>query len=45
MAVVDKLPFVKGVVVCRNDVVYLASPGRPTDIGLQLGKVCYSSSR
>ena len=26
-------------------VVYLASPGRPTDIGLQLGKACYPCSR
>ena len=24
-----------------EDVVYLTSPGRPTDIGLQLGKACY----
>ena len=26
-------------------VVYLTSPGRPTDIGLQLGKDCYPCSR
>ena len=26
-------------------VVYLTSPGRPTDIGLQLGKACYPCSR
>ena len=26
-------------------VVYLTSPGRPTDIGLKLGKVCYPCSR
>ena len=26
-------------------VVYLMSPGRPTDIGLQLGKACYPCSR
>ena len=26
-------------------VVYLASPGRPTDIGLQFGKACYLCSR
>ena len=24
--------------------VYLTSPGRPTDIGLQLGKACYPCS-
>ena len=30
---------------CREGVVYLASPGRPTDIGLQLGKACYPCSR
>ena len=24
---------------------YLMSPGRPTDIGLQLGKACYPCSR
>ena len=28
-----------GVVGCGED-VYLTSPGRPTDIGLQLGKAC-----
>ena len=26
-------------------VVNLASPGRPTDTGLQLGKACYPCSR
>ena len=26
-------------------VLYLASPGHPTDIGLQLGKACYLCSR
>ena len=26
---------------CGKGVVYLTSPGRPTDIGLQLGKACY----
>ena len=26
-------------------VVYLTLPGRPTDIGLQLGKACYPCSR
>ena len=30
------------VVGCGNGVVYLMSPGRPTDIGLQLGKACYT---
>ena len=25
--------------------MYLTSPGRPTDIGLQLGKACYPCSR
>ena len=25
--------------------VYLTSPGRPNDIGLQLGKACYPCSR
>ena len=28
-----------------NGVVYLTSPGRPTEIGLQLGKACYPCSR
>ena len=28
-----------------EDVVYLTSPGRPTDIGLHLGKACYPCSR
>ena len=28
-----------------NGVMYLASPGRPTDIGLQLGKAYYPGSR
>ena len=26
-------------------IVYLTSTGRPTDIGLQLGKACYPCSR
>ena len=26
-------------------VMYLMSPGRPADIGLQLGKACYPCSR
>ena len=34
-----------GGVGCGEGVVYLASPGRPTDIGLQLGKACYLYSR
>ena len=28
-----------------QSVVYLTSPGRPTEIGLQLGKACYPCSR
>ena len=28
-----------GVVGCDEGIVYLTSPGRPTDIGLQLGKL------
>ena len=35
----------EGVVGCGEGVVYLTSVGRPTDIGLQLGKVCYPCSR
>ena len=27
---------------CGEGVVHLTSPGRPTDIGFQLGKACYS---
>ena len=34
-----------GVVGCGKGVVYLTSPGRPTDIGLQLGKACCPCSR
>ena len=34
-----------GVVRWCEGVVYLKSPGRPTDIGLQLGKACYPCSR
>ena len=30
---------------CGESVVYLTSPGRPTDTGLQLGKACYPCSR
>ena len=34
-----------GVVGWCEGVVYLKSPGRPTDIGLQLGQACYPCSR
>ena len=34
-----------GVVGSGNGVVYLTSPGRLTEIGLQLGKACYPCSR
>ena len=34
-----------GVVGWCEGVVYLTSPGRATDIGLQLGKACYPCSR
>ena len=37
--------FLQGVVGSGNGVVYLTSPGRPTEIGLQLGKACYPCSR
>ena len=33
-----------GVVGWCEGGVYLTSPGRPTDIGLQLGKACYPCS-
>ena len=33
-----------GVVGWCEGAVYLRSPGRPTDIGLQLGKSCYPCS-
>ena len=33
-----------GVVGWCKGAVYLSSPGRPTDIGLQLGKACYPCS-
>ena len=36
---------VSGVVGWCEGVVYLALSGRPTDIGLQLGKACYPCSR
>ena len=35
----------QGVVGCGKGVVYLASPGPPTDIGEQLGKACYPCGR
>ena len=34
-----------GLVGRCEGVVYLTSPGRPTDIGLELGKACYPCSR
>ena len=34
----------QGVVGWCEGAVYLRSPGRPTDIGLQLGKACYPCS-
>ena len=33
-----------GVVGWCEGAVYLTSPGRPTDTGLQLGKACYPCS-
>ena len=36
--------FYLGVVGWCEGAVYLTSPGRPTDIGLQLGKACYPCS-
>ena len=33
-----------GVVGWCEGAVYLTSPGRPTDFGLQLGKACYPCS-
>ena len=33
-----------GVVGWCEGAMYLTSPGRPTDIGLQLGKACYPCS-
>ena len=37
--------FFRGVVGCGEGVMYLTSPGSPTDIGLQLGKACYPCSK
>ena len=34
----------RGVVGWCEGAVYFTSPGRPTDIGLQLGKACYPCS-
>ena len=34
-----------GMVGWCQGVMYLMSPGRPTDIGLQLSKACYPCSR
>ena len=34
-----------GVVKCGEGVLYLTSPGRPTEIGLELDKACYLFSR
>ena len=36
--------FARGVVGWCEGAVYLTSLGRPTDIGLQLGKACYPCS-
>ena len=33
------------VVGCGEGVMYVTSPGRPTEIGLQFGKACYPCSR
>ena len=35
----------RGAVGCGEGVLYLMSPGRPTDIGLQLDEACYPCSR
>ena len=34
-----------GAVGWCEGIVYFTSPGRPTDIGLQLGKACHACSR
>ena len=39
-----RIYLLKGVVGWCKGAVYLRSPGRPTDIGLQLGKACYPCS-
>ena len=38
-------PMLYEVVGWCEGVMYLMSPGRPADIGLQLGKACYPCSR
>ena len=43
-AAVLSLHSMHGVVGWCEGAVYLTSPGRPTDIGLQLGKACYPCS-
>ena len=40
----DNTTLNQGVVGWCEGAVYLTSPGRPTDIGLQLGKACYPCS-
>ena len=39
-----QVEIVQGVVGWCEGAVYLTSLGRPTDIGLQLGKACYPCS-
>ena len=41
----NHLLIIDGVVGCGKGVMYLTSPGRPTDIDLRLGKACYPCSR
>ena len=41
----NQLSQMEGVVWCGEGVMYLMSPGRQTDICLQLGKACYPCSR
>ena len=41
----DRITKFEGVVGCGKSVVYFASLGRLTDIGLQLDKACYPCSR
>ena len=44
VAQLDVHPTGEGVVGWCEGAVYLTSLGRPTDIGLQLGKACYPCS-
>ena len=44
MIVMERGSFDLEVVGWCEGAVYLTSPGRPTDIGLQLGKACYPCS-